>query len=157
MYKFQCQIFYPWKTFNINCILHHLAEIVQYSVETSWTFQNVTNDNFDSLKQHLTAKVADALQMPSSSLRWKVNSGSNLRSKRSATNLEMILIVSAKDEVDSSKIKLLINSESFKESFNKLARTSEILKNAGVVLNTINHVVTTANIGNIVFNKTYIS
>ena len=102
----------------INCILHHFVETVQYSVETRLTFQNVTNDNFNSLKQHLTAKVADALQMPSSSLRWKVNSGSNLRSKRSATNVEMILIVSTKDEVDSSKIKLLINSESFKESFN---------------------------------------
>ena len=95
--------------------------------------------------------------MSSSSLRWKVNSGSNLRSKRSATNVEMILIVSTKDEVDSSKLKSLISSESFKESFNKLAITFEFLKNAGVVLDTINHVVTTADIGSIVFNQTFLS
>ena len=89
--------------------------------------------------------------MPSSSIRCKLHSGSNRRAKRSASNVEIILMVSTMKEDDSSRIKSLINSKSFKKSFNEIVVTFDVLKNAGVVLNTIDNSATTVNTGNFVF------
>ena len=114
-------------------------------------FQNVTNDNFNMLKQHLTTSIANALKMPSSSIKCELHSGSNRRAKRSASKVGIILMVLTTKKDDSSRIKSLINSESFKKSFNEIVITSDILKNAGVVLNTVDYSATTVNTGNFVF------